>query len=137
MKDKKSLYMYREEKNKMGYDECYSNTFRSELLAKARTNSLQLAEWYGRGTKGKGDTSCPLCKHPEEDLIHFLIECKCLNNKRDTNLLNEIKRKKSKILQVRMLLFNLKQWDKTAEMIQQMWNERKKIIEHLGKNNNP
>ena len=40
-------------------------------------------------------------------------------------------------MQVRMLLFNLKQWDKIAEMIQQMWNERKKIIEHHNNNNNP
>merc|ERR1711984_21163 len=109
MKDKKSLYMYREEKDKMGYEECYSNTFRSELLAKARTNSLQLAEWYGRGAKGKENISCPLCKHPEEDLIHFLIECKHLEAKRNTNLINEAKKnKKTKIMQVRMLLFKLK-----------------------------
>ena len=131
MKEKKSLYLYREEKEKMKYEECYTNTFRSELLAKARTNSLQLADWYGRGKKGKGDTSCPLCKHPKEDLIHFLIECKCLNNQRDKELFNEIKGKKSKTHQVRMLLFRIKKWDKTAEMIQQMWNKRKNIIENM------
>ena len=121
----------------MKYEECYTNTFRSELLAKARTNSLQLADWYGRGKKGKGDTSCPLCKHPKEDLIHFLIECKYLNNQRDKELFNEITSKKTKIHQVRMLLFKIKQWDKTAEMIQQMWNKRKNIMENLGKDHNP
>ena len=72
----------------------------------------------------------------EEDLIHFLIECKHLENKRNTNLINNIKKEKTKILQVRKLLFNLKQWDKIAEMIQQMWNERKRIIEQQRKNNN-
>ena len=40
-------------------------------------------------------------------------------------------------MQERMLLFKLKKWDKIAEMIQQMWNERKKIIEHNNKNTNP
>ena len=40
-------------------------------------------------------------------------------------------------MQVRMLLFKLKKWDEISEMIQQMWNERKKIIEQNNKNNNP
>jgi len=130
--------MYMQEKEKMGYEDCYSNTFRSELLAKARTNSLQLAEWYGRGAKGKENTSCPLCKHPKEDLVHFLIECKHLESKRNTNLINETKKNKNtKSMQVRMLLFKFKKWDEISEMIQQMWNERKKIIEHNNNNNSP
>ena len=129
MKEKSSLYLYREAKLKMGYEECYSNNYRSELLAKARTNSLQLAEWYGRGKNGKGETKCPLCKQSNEDLIHFLIDCKKLEEARDPNIMRKIRVKKSKILQVRTLLFNLKEWDSIAEMIQKMWNKRKTIIE--------
>ena len=129
MKEKKSLYLYIKEKSKMGYEECYSNNYRSELLAKARTNSLQLAEWYGRGKNGKGDIKCPICKKSDEDLIHFLIDCKKLEEARDPNIMKKIKNKKSKILQVRTLLFKLKEWDDIAEMIQKMWNKRKSIID--------
>ena len=130
MKEKKSLYLYREEKTRMSYEECYSNTFKSELLAKARTNSMQLADWYGRGKKGKEDTSCPLCKQPLEDLVHFLIDCKELNNYRNKEIMNTIKKKRSKIDQVKTLLFRLKKWNEIAEMIQIMWNKRKSIIDN-------
>ena len=93
----------------------------------------------GQRAKGKGNTSCPLCKHPNEDLVHFLIECKHLESKRNTNLIRETKKnnRNTKSMQVRMLLFKLKKWDEISEMIQQMWNERKKIIEHNNKNTNP
>ena len=129
MKEKKSLYYYMVEKKKMGYDECYSNSYKSELLAKARTNSLQLAEWYGRGKNGKGEIKCPICKESDEDLIHFLIDCDKLEESRDPKIMNKVKIKKSKILQVRTLLFKLKEWDNIAEMIQKMWNKRKSIID--------
>ena len=129
MKLKKSLYLYRSEKIKMGYDECYSNSYKSELLAKARTNSLQLAEWYGRGKNGKGEITCPVCKKSDEDIIHFLIDCDKLEEARDPSIMNKIKNKKSKTLQVRTLLFNLKEWDNIAEMIQKMWNKRKALID--------
>ena len=129
MKEKKSLYLYREEKVKMSYEECYSNTYKSELLAKARTNSMQLADWYGRGKHGEADTSCPLCKHPMEDLIHFLIDCKELKNSRNKDIMNIIQKKRAKTEQVKTLLFRLKKWNKIAEMIQNMWNKRKNIID--------
>merc|ERR1712030_142145 len=59
MKEKSSLYLYIEEKKRMGYDECYTNSFQSELLAKARTNSMQLSEWYARGKRGMETQAAP------------------------------------------------------------------------------
>ena len=42
--EKSTLDLYRKAKKKMGYGECYSNSEESDLLAKARTNSLNLNE---------------------------------------------------------------------------------------------
>ena len=129
MENKSSLYMYKEEKKKMGYEECYNNTYQSELLAKARTNSMQLADWYARGTKGKGDATCPICKHAKEDIIHFLIECKKLDNYRNKEIIALLPKRKPREVKVKNLLFRIKRWKEIAEMILNMWNGRKKEIE--------
>ena len=44
MNEKSTLYIYREAKKKIRYEDCYSNSYQSEILAKARTNTLQLEE---------------------------------------------------------------------------------------------
>ena len=50
MKYRSTLVLYREAKLKLGYEGCYSN---NRALAKARTNSLEVEELYGRGEKWK------------------------------------------------------------------------------------
>ena len=122
--------MYKDEKMKMGYEECYNNTYQSELLAKARTNSMQLADWYARGTKGKGDATCPLCKRTKEDIIHFLIDCKRLDDYRNQEIMTLLPKIKPREVRVKNLLFRIKRWREIAEMILNMWNGRKRIIEN-------
>ena len=41
-----TLRWYREVKLYIGYDKCYNNSKNSEYLAKARTNALQLEEYW-------------------------------------------------------------------------------------------
>ena len=112
----------------MGYKECYSNSFQSELLTKARTNSMQLAKWYARGIKGNGDASCPLCQHQKEDVIHFLIGCKKLDGFRNKDLMKLLP-KKSNREKTKSLLYKIKKWREVAEMILNMWNARKRMME--------
>ena len=56
-----SLKWYRQGKESIGYDKCYSNNINSTYLAKARTNSLQLEEQVGRARRDN-DKTCKLCR---------------------------------------------------------------------------
>ena len=52
MLNKTPLKGYRLGKKGIGYDLCYSNNINSTYLAKARINSLQLEDHFGRGIMG-------------------------------------------------------------------------------------
>ena len=131
MQNKSTLHLYREGKLAMGYEECYHNSYSSEFLAKARTNSLKLREWYGRGTNGKGDTKCPLCTCDMEDIIHFLIECPQLKQYRDNNIMSKVQNLSSKEKTIN-ILFKLKNnWVEIGKMIQKMWKKRCQMVEEL------
>ena len=130
MAAKPTLHLYKEAKLTMGYEECYSNSYSSEFLAKARTNSLKLAEWYGRGTKGTGNTTCPLCSNKLEDLIHFLISCKPLEPYRNKEIFSKLPKRTTNRKKTIIILFKLKDhWKDTAKMIMNMWLRRKHLIE--------
>ena len=77
LESKSTLKYYAEGKTEIGYEFCYRNNLNSTFLARARTNSLRLEEAKGRGNPYY-DRTCKLCKEGEEDLVHFLIECKAL-----------------------------------------------------------
>ena len=68
--------MYREEKKRIGYEDCYRNDRSSKYLAKARTNSLKLGDWYGR-IKGKHKKReyCLPCGKDKEELTHLVMKC--------------------------------------------------------------
>ena len=129
LREKSTLHLYREAKLSMGYEECYSNTHASEFLAKARTNSLKLAEWKARGTNDANIMKCPLCKSPREDLEHFLIACRPLEQTRNREIFSKLPRTTNRLKTI-YLLFELKShWKETAEMIRSMWLKRKHILE--------
>ena len=56
---KPTLQWYREGKMYIGYDYCYSNSPSSDYLAKARTNTQKLEEYFGRRNKNH-DKTCKL-----------------------------------------------------------------------------
>merc|ERR1712030_90594 len=90
MQGKSTLILYREEKIRIKYEECYYNSTASSLYAKARTNCLELEESYGRGDKGRHhDTTCRLCQEETEDLPHFPITCKKMNKYREKDITKE------------------------------------------------
>ena len=95
MLNKPTLQWYREGKSYIGYDNCYRNTRRSEYLAKAQTNSLQLEEHLGRGNPNY-DKTCKLCHQEEENLEHFMVKCPELQSKRDPGIIEPWKKLETK-----------------------------------------
>ena len=80
MQEKDTLKWYREGKKDIQYDQCYRSSLSSKILAKARTNTLQVEEVIQRRSR-EHDKTCRLCGAEEEDLKHFMIECPSLERK--------------------------------------------------------
>ena len=123
---KPSLQWYRIGKKKIGYDLCYRNSKQSVYLAKARTNSLQLEVHLGRGSENY-DKTCKLCRIENEDLEHFLIKCPVLQGKRDPGIIKTNTNQTSE-QQTAHILFEEKQFARTARMIKSMWDYRKDML---------
>ena len=128
MVQKPTLQWYREAKLYIGYDTCYGNYINSDFIAKARTNCLQLEEYFGRRNRNY-DTTCKLCSQGEENLEHFLVECHRLEEKR-TPLIMEgpPMSAEEKTIQI---LFKNKNHQEIALMLKNMWNLRKRMRNNL------
>ena len=126
MEEKETLKWYRRGKKKIGYDMCYRNTYSSKLLARARTNTLQVEEFIHRRNRNHSKI-CRLCGRDEEDLKHFLINCPRLGSKRNRRIMekwyNVYKDK-----QLINILFNEKDYDKVRKMVGAMWLLRKDLL---------
>ena len=123
---KPTLQWYREGKLYIGYDYCYSNNASSDYLAKARTNSLQLEEYYGRRNRNHKKT-CKLCNQGKENLEHFLVVCPRLQQKRDPAIMNKWIDQSTKT-QTASILFKDKDYYRTGAMIRKMWLYRKDLL---------
>merc|ERR1711954_28407 len=71
-------------KGKIKDDGCFDNKFSSILLFRARSNTLKLNT---ENRHRNGNTKCDLCGDEKEDLIHFLLDCKELERKRDEGII--------------------------------------------------
>ena len=80
MEEKETLKWYRRGKRKIGYEGCYRNSFSAKILAKARTNTLQVEEFIHRRNRNHS-MICRLCGREEEDLKNFIITCPSLGEK--------------------------------------------------------
>ena len=112
----------------MGYEDCYSNSYQSKILGKARTNTLQLEEWFLRRKNSSGDGKCKLCGHEKEDLEHFVIKCRKLEKCRKNEIMSRIPRRLSAKRKTLHLLFKIRDWKEIAGMLLDMWNERRRMI---------
>merc|ERR1711888_73492 len=101
------------------------------FFARARLNSLRLEEAMGRG-KIFYNKTCKLCKQEEEDLLHFMIECPCLEGKRNCEIIDErILEPEKRLIQC---LFKQRKYQETGKMIKEMWYTRRNMIEYEKKN---
>ena len=120
-----TLKYYREGKSKIGYENCYRNSRDSIYYARARTNSLKLEEAMGRGNEHY-DRTCKLCGQEEEDLLHFVLKCSTLENKRNYRLIDS----KIEDLEQRLIdvLYRQENRRGVGWMIRAMWMKRKDIL---------
>ena len=127
---KSTLKFYARGKANIGYDSCYRNDASSTYYARARINSLKLEEAIGRGNRHY-DKTCKLCMEGEEDLTHFLINCKALEGRRDYNLLDGgIEDPEQRLIK---LLFEQEDHQGVGRMIKGLWFRRKSILENREK----
>ena len=126
MTRKVSLRYYIQEKNKIKYEFCYRNNRNSLFLARARTNTIKLEDHKGRGLIGY-DKTCKLCKENKEDIVHFIIDCKKLEESRDYNLID--KNIQNSEERMRKLLFRNNKYQEIGKMIKNLWTNRKKILD--------
>ena len=126
MQEKETLKWYRRGKNKIGYDNCYINTQGSKLLARARTNTLQVEEFIHRRDRNH-EKICRLCMLEEEDLKHFMLRCPRLRSRRNNSMLRKWYNV-DKDQQLINILFNEQDFDKVRKMTKAMWNLRKDLL---------
>ena len=105
-------------------DGCYDNKFSSKLLFKARSNMLNLKI---ENRHKNGDTSCDLCNEEREDLVHFLLDCKLLENKRHKNIMTKF-HDTNKENMVGKILHSKEEIEEVKQMVESLWNHRKKLI---------
>ena len=95
-------------------------------MARARTNTLKLEDHKGRGLPGY-DRTCRLCREGTEDIVHFIIVCRKLENFRDYNLINRNITNSEE--RMRTLLFRDERYQEIGKMIKKIWDERKNILD--------
>ena len=123
-----SMRIYRLEKKEIGYEHCYRNNSYSTFLAKVRINSLQLEEHKGKGLQNY-ETKCKLCGEETEDIIHFIIKCKKLENKRDYKLIDRNIQNPEDWL--RKLLYKNKEHQEVGKLIKNLWTLTKDLRNDL------
>ena len=127
LEEKETARIYRRFKENMGEEKCYDNRPASELLFKARANNLTLnsKRWSGRV-----DARCDLCGDEREDLVHFLIDCSKLENKRDRSIMEKCQ-DADKENMAGKILFDKDEIDKVKDMLEAMWKSRKRQIKQI------
>ena len=77
---KTSLGIYRRKKREIKDEKIYSNNRASELLFRARSNTIDLnADERHRGER----VLCDLCENGTEDMKHLIFGCSRLKDKRN------------------------------------------------------
>ena len=130
MSNKSSLRFYIQEKEGIHYDLCYRNSIDSTFYARARINALKLEEQKGRGRENY-NKRCKLCGEEDEDMVHFIVKCRNLEEKRDYDLLNAVTRDPEE--KMRVLLFRDDRRQSIGKMIRNLWECRRKQLKEIEK----
>ena len=98
------------------------------FYARARINTIKLEDHKGRGIEGY-DKTCKLCKEEKEDLFHFIVKCRKLEEIRDYRLLD--KNISNPEERMRKLLFRDNRCHEIGKMVKDLWIQRRKILNKL------
>ena len=113
--------MYELNRESVGGSRGYDNSVKSDLLFQARSNTLRVKAW---SRHLEGSTECDLCGAVLEDLIHFLLHCPGVEDKRSRRLILEVGGVGTDIDVLGKLLFEKKRIQEVKRMIGDMWRLR-------------
>ena len=73
-----------------------------------------------------GEIKCDVCSDEEEDLIHFLVRCRGLEDRRDKELIKKFRGVDDRATVGKMLFkANERDIERLKRMLRIMWSERK------------
>ena len=134
LQSKSSLSIYREHKKKFGDEHLYDNRRSSELLFKARTNTLEL---FNRNRfRAMDGRKCPFCDEIE-DIVHFLLKCPPLEPWRNRRLIESCTSpNQSEVATAGRVLFDFGGGgpEPVKQMILAMWRSRGKLFREMSGN---
>ena len=121
---KTSLGIYSRKKREIKDERIYYNNRASELLFRARSNTLDL----NTDKRHRGESElCDLCERGTENMKHFILECCRLEDMRDQQIMTKYwKADKDEI--IGDMLFDRKETEKVGKMLERMYSKRKRII---------
>ena len=124
MEGKPTISLYREYKKEIKDENIYDNRDCSRILYWARSNTLKLDDWYRH--QAGGEVGCKMCGGEWEDLMHFTLKCRGIEDKRNKELIGKMKGSCDRET-MGNLLFRTKGEDleEVKKMLKRMWNARK------------
>ena len=127
------MTLYREHKKKIHEEQqLYDNTAASITLFEARTGTLKLNTLKRPNDE---DTTCNLCKHANENLEHFLLDCDALDTtRRNMPALQRPHNENKNLIMANFLLFNEDNEDtieRNKNDLQKLWQQRFALIQQL------
>ena len=133
LQNKSTLTLYREHKKKIHEEQqLYDNTAASITLFEARTGTLKLNTLKRPNDE---DTTCNLCKHANENLEHFLLDCDALDTtRRNMPALQRPHNENKNLIMANFLLFNEDNEDtieRNKNDLQKLWQQRFALIQQL------
>ena len=126
MLTKTSLGIYSRKKREIKDERIYYNNRASELLFRARSNTMDL----NTDKRHRGESElCDLCERGTENLKHFILECCRLEDVRDQQIMTKYW-KADKEEMIGDMLLDRKETERVGKMIEEMYRKRKRIIEN-------
>ena len=130
---KVSLKIYEREKTEIREEDVYDNRPSSIILFRARSNTLPLND---RNRHKNESMECKLCGNEREDLKHFLLDCRELENyRREVVQLQRPYQENSEEI-IGRFLFNKVNVEETKEILYRMWRKREQTIKELNVRDN-
>lgn len=128
IESKSSLVVYRQWKKEIKEEQIYDNRRSSEILFRARSNSLKLEDRKRHmGENGE----CKICNQGIENLQHFILECKELNEERKKAVWLQRPYRENENEIIGEFLFGVENLCEKKEILNDMWKRREKKIKEL------
>ena len=130
IESKTSLALYKEGKTEIRNEQAiYDNTYSTDIMFPARTNTLKLG-W--RKAHANESTKCPMCDEEEENLEHFILNCRGLQEIREISVM--LQRPYSESTMKKFLLSekteqNSEKIERNKRTLLSMWKKRKTFIQ--------